>query len=241
MFNNKRKHAEGELPMRKYLIQSVVIGAGILGLAAIAQADTTNTGLTANAGITTNYVFRGVTQTDDGPAIQGGVDYTHSSGFYAGAWGSNVDFPGIGSGLEYDLYAGINFDVTQDVKLDIGYITYRYTDSTVEDVVGNNEVFIGAKYQNFAAYYYNGNAKLSNFDHQYYDLRYTLGLPQEIKMSLHYGHLDNKNASDADDVSLRFAKDIASFDTSLTFTRIDPNNGNAENKLFLTVTKSFDI
>ena len=222
--------------MRKHLLQSVVIGTGLLGLAATAQAD-----LSANVGVTTNYVFRGVTQTDDGPALQGGIDYTHSSGFYAGAWASNVDFPGVGSGLEYDLYAGINLELNQDLKLDIGYITYKYTDSTVDDVVGNDEVFIGAKYKNFAAYYYNGSANLGAFDHQYYDLRYTLGLPQEIKMSLHYGHLDNKNATDADDISVRFAKDIASFDTSLTFTRVDPNSGNSENELFLAVTKTFDL
>lgn len=225
--------------MRKHLIQSVVIGAGILGLAATAQADT-NTGLTANVGVTSNYVFRGETQTDDGPAIQGGVDYTHSSGFYAGAWGSNVDFPGVGSGLEYDLYAGINFDVTQDVKLDIGYIAYNYTDGTVDDAVGTKEVFIGGKYQNFAAYFYNGNANNNN-DYQYYDLRYTLGLPQEIKMTLHYGHRNPDVGNNADDASIRFSKDISGFNASLTFTTIDSNSPNDKDKLFLTVTKSFDI
>ncbi|MBI1423739.1 MAG: hypothetical protein GC149_09770 [Gammaproteobacteria bacterium] len=223
--------------MRKHLLQSAVIGVGILGLAATAQAD-----LTANAGVTTNYVFRGVTQTDDNPAIQGGIDYTHPSGFYAGAWGSNVKFPNAGgSALEYDLYAGFNFEVAQDVKLDVGYITYNYTDSTVNDNFSNDEVFIGAKYQNFAAYYYNGNAKLSAYDHQYFDLRYTLALPQDIKASLHYGHLDNNNAPDADDIGIRFSKDIASFNTSIAFTRVDPNSGDSQNELFLTVTKEFDL
>lgn len=228
--------------MPKRVIQSVLLGAGILGLATVAQAETAKSSLTANASVTTNYVFRGVTQTDDNPAIQGGVDYTHSSGFYAGAWGSNVKFPNAGgSALEYDLYAGFGFNIVKDVKLDVGYIMYNYTDSTVNHNVGNDEVFIGAKYKNFAAYYYNGNAKDSAFDHQYFDLRYSLALPKEIKASLHYGHLDNKGAADADDIGIRFSKDISDFDTSLAFTRVDPNSGDAENKLFLTVTKTFDL
>ena len=63
--------------MRNKVIQSVLISAGFLGLAATAQAaSTSNTGLTANVEVTSNYVFRGETQTDENPAIQGGVDYT---------------------------------------------------------------------------------------------------------------------------------------------------------------------
>lgn len=227
--------------MRKHVIHSVVIGAAIMGLGTTVQAATASTGLTANVGVTTNYVFRGFTQTDDGPAIQGGIDYTHSSGFYAGLWGSNVDFPGLGSGLEADLYAGYGFNINPDLKLDVGFITYQYTDSTVEDAIGNNEVFIGAKYQNFAGYYYNGSAKNNAFDHEYYDLRYTMALPQDIKLGLHYGHLDNKYAFDSDDISVRASKNFSGFDASLTFTRVDPNFGSSQNKLFLGVTKTFDL
>lgn len=228
--------------MQKRVIQSVVFGAGLLGMVAAAQADQGKASLTANVGVTTNYVFRGFTQTDDSPAIQGGVDYTHSSGFYAGAWGSNVKFPNAGgSALEYDLYLGFNFDITQDVKMDVGYITYNYTDSTVDHYIGNDEVFIGAKYKNFAVYYYNGNADINANDHQYFDLRYSLDLPQEFKATLHYGHLDNKGPGDADDIGVRVSKNFYGFDGSLSFTRVDPSPGSAENKLFLGVTKTFDI
>jgi len=230
-----------KLPMRKYLLHSTIIGAAIVGLSANAVADQPQTGLTANVGVTTNYVFRGWTQTDDSPAIQGGIDFNHSSGFYAGAWGSNVKFPGVGSGLEYDLYAGFNFDVGHDVKMDVGYIAYNYTDSTVDDFAGNSEVFVGAKYLNFAGYYYNGSAKTGGNDHQYFDLRYTLGLPQEFNMTLHYGHADYTGPGDADDIGVRVSKNFYGFDGSIAFTRVDPSQGNAQNELFLTVTKSFDI
>lgn len=221
--------------MHKQAIQSLVFGAAILGLATTAQAE-----LTANVGVTTNYVFRGVTQTDDGFAVQGGVDYTHNSGFYAGAWASNVDFPPIGSGYEYDLYAGFAFDLAKDVKLDVGYITYEYTKSAIDDAVGNAEIFIGVKFKDFAAYYYNGSANNNN-DANYLDLRYTIGLPQEIKMTLHYGHMDPDTGNSADDISLRFSKDIAGFNASLTLTTYDSNNSTDDDELFLTVTKSFDL
>ena len=49
-------------------------------------------GVSANLGITSNYLFRGVTQTDGSTATQGGLDYEHASGLYVGGWGSNVDF-----------------------------------------------------------------------------------------------------------------------------------------------------
>jgi len=228
--------------MWKPKIGYLVIGLGLLGLAATAQAESSIKGLTANASVTTNYVFRGQTQTDEGPAIQGGIDYNHPSGFYAGAWGSNVDFPGLGSGLEYDLYAGFKFNVAQDFKMNVGFITYNYTDSTVDNVVGTDEVFIGGEYKDFAAYYYNGNGAVNN-DYQYFDFRYSLPLPQEIKLTLHYGHLDPKNSGNVDDASARVSKFISGFEGALTLSTVDSsnNNNNDKTRLFLTVTKYFDL
>src|SRR5687768_15472297 len=68
--------------------------------------------LTGNVGFYSQYIFRGLTQTDRKPALQGGFDYSHSSGFYAGTWGSNIswlrDGGGYNSGgsLEWDFYGG---------------------------------------------------------------------------------------------------------------------------------------
>lgn len=230
--------------MRKHMIHTLVISAGILGLATTAQADTTSTknySLTANADVTSNYVFRGETQTDENPAIQGGIDYSHNSGFYAGAWGSNVDFPNAGgSTIEYDLYAGMNFAINPSVKMDVGYITYNYADSTVNNNVGTSEVFVGAKYLGFAGYFYKGNAKNNN-DYQYFDLRYSMGLPQDFKLTLHYGHKDPDYGHSADDASVRVAKNFSGFDASLTFTTIDSSSNSDKDRLFVTVTKYFDL
>ena len=75
-----------------------------LGLAA--AAGTANAGVTSTVTLTNDYDFRGITQTDEDPAIQASVDFATDSGWYIGAWASNVDFPGYDGDIELDLYTG---------------------------------------------------------------------------------------------------------------------------------------
>lgn len=83
--------------------------------------------LTANAAATTNYIWRGVTQTDNAAAVQGGIDWGHDSGLYVGTWLSNVDFSGAGGrkGYEMDVYAGFGGEAGS-LGYDLGVITYQY-------------------------------------------------------------------------------------------------------------------
>jgi uncharacterized protein (TIGR02001 family) len=86
--------------------------------------------LSFNVGVTSNYVFRGISQTHGKPAIQGGIDYAHSSGLYIGAWASSItwvkDFLGSGR-VEVDVYGGYkNSFGGGDWNYDVGYITYNY-------------------------------------------------------------------------------------------------------------------
>lgn len=88
--------------------------------------------ITANVGLYSNYVFRGISQTGGDPAIQGGLDYSHSSGFYLGTWASNVgwieDYQLYTSGnVEIDLYGGFRGDIGQTgLTFDVGAIQYIY-------------------------------------------------------------------------------------------------------------------
>jgi uncharacterized protein (TIGR02001 family) len=86
---------------------------------------------TANAGLTTDYRFRGVSQTQNGLAIQGGVDYAHSSGLYVGNWNSSVssELYNRGAGIESDLYAGFKKEVTKGITVDVGTMNYLYSKS----------------------------------------------------------------------------------------------------------------
>lgn len=98
-----------------------VVATALLGAAGIAQAD-----LTFNIGAASNYLFRGVTQTDDKAAVQGGVDYGFDNGIYLGTWMSNVDF----ADAEVDLYAGFanEFDVGTGLGYDVSALYYYYPD-----------------------------------------------------------------------------------------------------------------
>ncbi|MBQ4846610.1 TorF family putative porin [Pseudoalteromonas sp. MMG013] len=83
--------------------------------------------VTANVAASSNYFWRGITQTKDGSAVSGGIDYSDDSGFYAGTWVSNVDF-GNKTSYELDLYAGFSGEQGQ-FGYDVGYIHYAYPDA----------------------------------------------------------------------------------------------------------------
>ena len=89
----------------------------------------------ANVAIVSNYVFRGISQTDKGPAIQGGFDYTYNPlSLYVGTWGSNVSSDGYnGASMELDIYAGWrpSFD---NLTLDIGALGYLYPGNDGGDI-----------------------------------------------------------------------------------------------------------
>jgi uncharacterized protein (TIGR02001 family) len=98
-------------------------GAG----AAPAAAPTPEHTFTSNVGLFSDYRFRGISQTYKQPALQGGFDYSHSSGIYLGTWGSNVSNNVYPNGnLEWDLYGGYKFEPVKDVGLDLGLIYYYY-------------------------------------------------------------------------------------------------------------------
>mgnify|MGYP001310130295 FL=1 len=82
--------------------------------------------VSANVAFTTDYVWRGMTQSD-GPAIQGGFDYEAEGGFYAGIWGSNVNF-NDGAGSELDYYFGYGFEVN-GIGVDLGYVAFDYPEN----------------------------------------------------------------------------------------------------------------
>lgn len=77
--------------------------------------------------LVSDYVFRGVSQNYEDPALQAAVDYTHSSGFYAGAWASPVDFNNdSGADLEVDTYVGFKRQLNDVLTGDIQFIRYNY-------------------------------------------------------------------------------------------------------------------
>ncbi|ADL02546.1 conserved hypothetical protein [Brevundimonas subvibrioides ATCC 15264] len=98
----------------------------VFGIASHADAQTTPPEVAWNVAIGSDYVFRGVSQTGEDPALSGGIDLTSGS-FYVGAWASNVAFPGDDdTDAEIDLYGGVRPEVA-GFNLDLGVVGYLYT------------------------------------------------------------------------------------------------------------------
>ena len=95
--------------------------------------------LTFNVGVVSEYRYRGLGQTRGKPALQGGLDYAHSSGAYIGAWGSTInwikdtgtDLDPVNGSVEIDLYAGYKFEAA-GLGFDVGYLRYEYSGNTLE-------------------------------------------------------------------------------------------------------------
>jgi len=97
--------------------------------------------LTGNVGVTNNYVWRGVTQSDDESAVSGGIDYSHKSGLYAGTWFSNMS----DSSYEHDLYAGFA-GKSGEIGYDAGLIMYMYP---VDNNIDFTELYGSLEIKNF--------------------------------------------------------------------------------------------
>lgn len=105
-----------------------------LGLCAmLGDAQAAQAAVSSNVALTSDYVFRGVSQTHREPAIQGGFDVSTEGGAYFGTWGSSIswlsDLGGISSDVEIDGYAGYRGNFSDSVAYDIGAIYYWYPGS----------------------------------------------------------------------------------------------------------------
>jgi uncharacterized protein (TIGR02001 family) len=114
--------------MKSYKVALLAAVASVaMGGTAFAQDEAEPFALSFNVGAASDYVFRGISQTDENPQIYGGVDATIGGIGYAGVWVSNVDFNNS-TDMEYDLYAGIK-PTLGPVGLDLAVIYYGYIDS----------------------------------------------------------------------------------------------------------------
>ncbi len=158
---------------RTILALSVAAAFAVPGIAAAQQAAQSPHTLTGNVGLVSDYRFRGIAQTFLKPALQGGVDYSHSSGIYLGNWNSNVNegagFPA--GNLEMDFYGGWKKS-WGDFGIDLGAIYYYYPGSDANLTAGtafvnprnaalihtgtvdNKELYIGASWKFLSLKYY---------------------------------------------------------------------------------------
>jgi len=129
----------------------------LLALFAVAGISSVHAQVSGNLGLASDYRFRGISQTQNGPAVQGGVDYAHSSGLYIGNWNSSVSSQLYtnGAGVESDIYAGYKKDIYKGVTIDVGSYNYFYPNATngKNPNFNTQELFAGVGYGPVAVKY----------------------------------------------------------------------------------------
>ncbi|HZF77463.1 MAG TPA: TorF family putative porin [Acetobacteraceae bacterium] len=145
-------------------------------------------------GVTTDYLFRGISQTRGRPAAQLTLDVEHASGFYIGAFASNVAFAGTNARQELDLLAGYRFAVG-DLKLDLGGIYYSYPgyDSNGGLELDYFEVALRGSYELdpvkfVAGAFYSPNFQAEARNSLYLEGGVDVRLPYEFVLSARLGH-----------------------------------------------------
>lgn len=221
--------------MKKVLSLSA-LSAAVLLASAPSYAE-----LTANASVTNNYIWRGLTQSINEAAIQGGVDYASESGFYAGTWTSNVAYDSDDAySYEHDMYFGFAGEAS-GVSYDVGYLYYNYDENAGFDFA---EVYGSIGIGNFGASLYllsyaePDEAAGQDFgfaEATYTSLNYTIPLASGAEVGLHMGFHEgdfayafNGVTDDYYDYNISLAKDGFTFMISGTSLGSDDDGDGIE-------------
>ncbi|WP_372873070.1 TorF family putative porin [Shewanella sp.] len=162
-------------------------------LGALAACTPATAAFDANIGLSSNYLWRGISQTGDAVAVDGSIDYSHDSGFYAGVWASNIDF-GDDTTFELDLYGGYSGEITESISFDVGYLYYGYPDADAD--IDFSELYASLSWQwltlGYARVIHGGNGladdALSEDDMDYLSAEVAIPLSDSLSLDFHYGY-----------------------------------------------------
>ena len=123
-------------------ILAIAAALAITALPSVSHAE--DSPLSFNVSLTSDYRYRGISQSRVKPALQGGVDYALPAGFYIGAWASTIkwikDFGGDAN-VEVDLYGGYKGEIAKDLTYDVGVLTYQYPSNKLNPSANTTELY----------------------------------------------------------------------------------------------------
>ena len=220
------------------------------------SSDSSELPITANVALVTDYYYRGISQTQNDSAIQGGFDYAHDSGLYAGVWASNIDF-GDDASLEVDTYIGFANDIGDSgFSYDVNALRYNYDDADYE----TNEYTISLSYSYFnVAYKYSDDWYDTDESSNYVSLGFDYDLPADFALSASVGnsfgdafdkkHMGTDTDFDYVDYKIGVSKDFVGVNFDLSYVGNDLSNKECtayvggksvcDDKVILTVSKGF--
>ena len=179
-----------------YISQALVIG--LHPTAAIGAAgDSNSLRLGGSATVTSDYLFRGISQTLGRPAIQGSLDIDHDSGFYAYVWGTNVDFfpdaeTDDGARTEIDLAAGYVADIGDRWSIDTMFVRYTFPGTRSDFNYDYNEIMSTLRFDNRVGLTvaYAGDVDGTATESWYYKADASFELPATVALDISYGYFD---------------------------------------------------
>lgn len=243
--------------MRKRIIATALAAA--LPLLASGTAAAADSPFTANVSLTSDYAYRGISQTDEKPALQGGFDFAHDSGLYAGVWGSNVSWlrdaetsSSSGNSLELDLYAGYKMALGP-VGLDVGVLQYYYPGryrsgwkadtglkrpDTTEGYVGASWEFLTFKYSYaFTNLFGTPESEKS----KYLDLTAAYELAEGLTLNAHFGRQVITGPTDSyNDWKVGVTKALGGFSVGLHYVDTDIDGVEvAKERVIVSLSRTF--
>lgn len=183
-------------------------------------AGAANAGLSVTPAVVSDYDFRGVTQTDGDPAVQLGATYSFDSGFYVGAWGSNIDFGPGDPNIEIDYFAGFaGGDASESFGYDIGLNYYTYPNA---GSINTLEVYAGISKGWFAGkVWYSPDVSSSDDSSFYVEGNATIPLPLGFALTGHVGYSTSKAYVDYVDYAVGVGYDIGKVSLAVKYVDND--------------------
>ena len=205
-------------------IVRIATALGLLGAAAAAHAE-----LSATVTGISDYRFRGISLTNDDPALQGSIDWAGENGFYVGAWASNIDYgDDVDGDIEVDLYAGFAGGAEDGLGWDVGIVWYAYPGA--DDIDDYPEIYAGLSFGVFdVKQWYSNDLGGTELDGWYTEGNASFALPANLTLNLHAGYSYGDAFDDTEylDYSIGLAYTLGNFELGLAWIDTDLDDGDA--------------
>lgn len=180
--------------------------------------------MSGNVAFANDYVYRGISQTNEEATIQGGFDVAAESGLYAGVWASNIAFDGS---IEIDVYVGFAGEFSEGLGFDIGVLRYAYPNDAGPNDSSFNEIYGSLSYMDLTlGVAYSGDFFFESGTATYIYIDYSVPLPNEFGLDFHYANQsisDNETFGTPDyaEYSIGLSRTVVNLDLSLTWYDTD--------------------
>lgn len=227
------------------------LSQGVAAVLLLVSGAAAHAELSGTVGVVSDYDFRGISLSAKDPALQGSIDWAAESGFYVGAWGSNIDYgQGVDGDIEIDLYAGYAGETESGLGWDVGLVYYTYPGS--DDISDYPELYGALSYKWFEfKQWYSNDLSGTDLDGWYTEGNASFELPANVGLNLHLGYNYGDAFDDTEymDYSIGVAYTLGNFDLELKWVDNDLSNGdilysrddvfNSEGRAIFSVSTTF--